>query len=134
MASSDANFFQLQTSKFQLDTNVFPPYCAGEPFPFPQPSTQTSLGYSCRPNTMLYGTAPYMAGNGAPANLIDLESRMRPQSTKRFGKVLVPYTRGLFPLQKLPDCLVPLRAWTHDAASTRAELQNGLYQQRYCRK
>ena len=35
-----------------------------EVFVYPQPST---LNYCCRPNTMLYGTAPYMAGKGSPA-------------------------------------------------------------------
>lgn len=102
-----------------------------EIFVYPQPST---LNYGGRPNTMLYGTAPYMAGKGAPAEFIDVSDQLRPQSTSRFNKVIVPtYERNLFPLTNM-ECKLPPRAMTYDPMSTRAELQNGLFQQRYTTK
>jgi len=83
---------------------------------------------------MVYGTAPYMAGKGAPGNLIMVDDELRPQSTKRFGKVLVePYARSLFPLGDT-HCLGPPRVMSREPASTRAQVQNGLFQKRYCGK
>ena len=83
---------------------------------------------------MLYGTAPYMAGKGAPARYIDVSDELRPQSTTRFGKLIVPtYERNLFPLVNV-ECKVPLRTLSYEPMSTRAELQNGLFQQRYANK
>jgi len=102
-----------------------------EIFVYPQPST---LNYGGRPNTMLYGTAPYMAGKGAPAEFVDVSDQLRPQSTSRFNKVIVPtYERNLFPLTNM-ECKLPPRAMSYDPMSTRAELQNGLFQQRYTSK
>lgn len=102
-----------------------------EIFLYPQPS---SLNYGGRPNTMLYGTAPYMAGKGAPAQFVDVSDQLRPQSTTRFNKVVVPtYERNLFPLTNV-ECKLPPRAMTYDPVSTRAETQNGLFQQRYTSK
>jgi hypothetical protein len=102
-----------------------------EVFVYPQPST---LNYCCRPNTMLYGTAPYMAGKGSPAQYIEVSDQLRPQSTTRFNKVIVPtYERNLFPLTNM-ECKVPLRSMTYEPMSTRAELQNGLFHQRYANK
>lgn len=103
-----------------------------EIFVYPQPSS-LNCG-DCRPNTMLYGTAPYMAGKGAPASLIDTSDQLRPQTTSRFNKVIVPtYERNLFPLGNM-ECKVPLRSMTYEPMSTRAELQNGLFEQRYANK
>ena len=83
---------------------------------------------------MLYGTAPYMAGKGSPAQYIDVSDQLRPQSTTRFGRVIVPtYERNLFPLTNM-ECKVPLRTMRYEPASTRAELQNGLSHQRYANK
>ena len=83
---------------------------------------------------MLYGTSPYMAGKGSPAQNIDVSDELRPQSTTRFGKVIVPtYERNLFPLSNM-ECKVPLRTLSYEPESTRAELQNGLFQQRYANK
>jgi hypothetical protein len=83
---------------------------------------------------MLYGTAPYMAGKGSPAQYIDVSDQLRPQSTTRFGRVIVPtYERNLFPLSNM-ECKVPLRTMSYEPTSTRAELQNGLFQQRYANK
>jgi hypothetical protein len=101
-----------------------------EIFVYPQPST---LNYCCRPNTMLYGTAPYMAGKGSPAQHIEVSDQLRPQSTTRFNKVIVPSERKLFPHSKM-ECKVPLRSMSYEPTSTRAELQNGLFQQRYANK
>jgi len=103
-----------------------------EIFVYPQPSTLNCGG--CRPNTMLYGTAPYMAGKGAPARYIDVSDELRPQSTSQFDKHIVQtYERNLFPLTNM-ECKVPLRAMSYEPVSTRAELQNGLFQQRYANK
>jgi hypothetical protein len=61
--------YQLQPGMKIVENPVKPPVCATEEvFVYPQPST---LNYgSSRPNTMLYGTSPYMAGKGAPAEYI----------------------------------------------------------------
>jgi len=65
-----------------------------EIFVYPQPSSINCGG--CRPNTMLWGTAPYMAGKGSPAQYIDVSDQLRPQTTSRFNKVVVPtYERNL---------------------------------------
>lgn len=103
-----------------------------EIFVYPQPSTLNCGG--CRPNTMLYGTSPYMAGKGSPAQYIETSDQLRPQSTSRFNKHLVQtYERQLFPLMNM-ECKVPLRTMQYEPSSTRAELQNGLFQQRYVNK
>ena len=89
---------------------------------------------SCRPNTMLYGTAPYMAGKGSPAQYIETSDQLRPQSTSRFNKHIVQtYERNLFPLSNM-ECKVPLRTMSYEPSSTRADVQNGLFQQRYLNK
>jgi len=110
-----------------------PSVCATEEvFVYPQPST---LNYgSSRPNTMLYGTAPYMAGKGSPSQYIETSDALRPQSTSRFNKVLAKtYEQNLHPLQNVA-CKTPLRTRTYEPSSTRAEVQNGLFQQRYLNK
>jgi hypothetical protein len=102
-----------------------------EVFVYPQPS---QLNYGSRPNTMLYGTAPYMGGKGSPAEFIETSDQLRPQATTRFNKVIVPtYDRNLFPLNNV-ECKVPLRTMRYEPSSTRAELQNGLFDQRYVNK
>ena len=103
-----------------------------EIFVYPQPSTLNCGG--CRPNTMLYGTAPYMGGKGSPAQYIETSDELRPQSTSRFNKNIVQtYERNLFPLSNM-ECKTPLRTLRYEPASTRAELQNGLFQKRYINK
>jgi hypothetical protein len=107
--------------------------CATEEvFVYPQPST---LNYgSSRPNTMLYGTAPFMAGKGAPAEFIETSDELRPQSTSRFNKVLAKtYEQNLFPLQNM-ECKLPLRTISYEPMSTRSEVQNGMFNQRYLNK
>ena len=56
--------YQLQPGMKVVQDHAVPSVCATEEvFTYPQPST---LNYgSSRPNTMLYGTAPYMAGKGS---------------------------------------------------------------------
>jgi hypothetical protein len=103
-----------------------------EVFVYPQPSS-LNCG-SCRPNTMLYGTAPYMAGKGSPAQFIDVSDQLRPQSTSQFDKVIVPtYERNLFPLSNM-ECKTPLRTMQYEPTNTRADLQNQLFYQRYGNK
>mgnify|MGYP005623402545 CR=1 FL=1 len=126
--------YQLQPglSIVQNKGAIAPVKATDEVFVYPQPSTLNCGG--CRPNTMLYGTAPYMAGKGSPAQHIDTSDELRPQSTSRFNKTIVPtYERRLFPLSNM-ECKVPLRTMSYEPSSTRAELQNGLFQQRYVNK
>ena len=125
--------YQLQPGMKMVQDKAVPPVCATEEvFVYPQPST---LNYgSSRPNTMLYGTAPYMAGKGAPAQFIETSDKLRPQSTSRFNKILAKtYESHFHPLQNV-ECKLPLRSKTYDPISTRAETQNGLFQQRYLNK
>ena len=125
--------YQLQPGMKMVSDHAVPPVCATEEvLKYPQPS---ALNYvSSRPNTMLYGTAPYMAGKGAPAEYIESSDALRPQSTSRFNKVLArTYEQNLHPLQNVA-CKVPLRTRTYEPSSTRSELQNGLFQQRYLNK
>ena len=125
--------YQLQPGMKVVQDHAVPAVCATEEvFVYPQPST---LNYvSDRPNTMLYGTSPYMAGKGSPAEFIDSSDELRPQSTSRFNKVLAKtYERNFHPLQHV-ECKLPLRTQTYEPSSTRAEMQNGLFQQRYLNK
>ncbi len=125
--------YQLQPGMKVVQDHAVPTVCATEEvFVYPQPST---LNYgSGRPNTMLYGTAPYMAGKGSPAQYIDTSDQLRPQSTSRFNKVLAKtYERNFHPLQNV-QCKLPLRSRSYEPSSTRAEMQNGLFQQRYLNK
>jgi len=125
--------YQLQPGMKVVQDHAIPSVCATEEvLVYPQPST---LNYvSSRPNTMLYGTAPYMAGKGSPAQYINTSDELRPQSTSRFNKVLAKtYERNFHPLQNV-ECKLPLQTQTYDATSTRADTQNGLFQQRYLNK
>ena len=125
--------YQLQPGMKMVQDHAVPAVCATEEvFVYPQPST---LNYgSGRPKTMLYGTAPYMAGKGSPAQYIDTSDQLRPQSTSRFNKVLAKtYERNFHPLQNV-ECKLPLRTQSYEPSSTRAEMQNGLFQQRYLNK
>jgi hypothetical protein len=132
-ASSSKNMaYQLQPGLSIVEnTGALPARRATDDiFVYPQPST---LNYADggRPNTMLYGTAPLMAGKGAPAQFIDTSDELRPQSTSRFNKPLVmTYEKNLFPLNDM-TCKVPLRTRDFEPSSTRADIQNELFAQRY---
>ena len=126
--------YQLQPGlSIVQNTGALPPVRAtDEIFVYPQPSSLNCGG--CRPNTMLYGTAPYMAGKGAPSHLIETSDQLRPQTTSRFNKVIVPtYERNLFPLNNV-ECKIPLRTLSYEPSSTRADVQNELFGQRYANK
>jgi|TARA_A200000159_G_scaffold48591_1_gene44858 hypothetical protein len=125
--------YQLQPGLKLVQNPAVPVNCATEEvFVYPQPSTLNNG--SSRPNTMLYGTAPFMAGKGAPAEFIETSDQLRPQSTSRFNKVLAKtYEQNLFPLQNM-ECKIPLRSVGYEPMSTRSELQNGLFNQRYLNK
>jgi len=125
--------YQLQPGMKIVQNPAHPPVCAtDEVFVYPQPTT---LSYgSSRPNTMLYGTAPYMAGKGAPAQFIETSDQLRPQSTSQFNKIVTKtYEKNFFPIQDV-TCKLPPRTMSYEPASTRAELQNGQFQQRYLNK
>ena len=123
---------------YQLSTDrsgdpAVPPNCATDSF-FAYPQASTLNECSARASTMIYGTAPYMAGKGAPAEFVDTADRLRPQSTTRFGKVIVPtHKRNFFPLSDM-SCSQPLRTPSFNPQSTRSDLQNGMFTQRYCKR
>jgi len=123
--------YQLQPGLQQIESNeVLPPNCANDVVMVPpKPS---SLNYCCRPTTMVWGTAPYKAGKGAPGDLVMVADELRPQSTTQFGKVYVNNSSGnYFPIQNM-KCSIPLRTMSYEPASTRAQVQNGMFRERYC--
>ena len=125
--------YQLQPGLKLVQNPAVPVNCATEEvFVYPQPST---LNYgSQRPNTMLYGTAPFMAGKGAPSEYIETSDQLRPQSTSRFNKVLAKtYEQNSFSLQNM-ECKLPPRTISYEPLSTRSEVQNGMFNQRYLNK
>lgn len=124
--------YLLQPNLPRIENPAVPNVCANEEvFVYPQPS---SMNYAGRPNTMLYGTAPYMAGKGAPNHLVMVDDELRPQSTSVFNKKYVrTVERNTFPWQNM-DCSVPLRVHTFDPQSSRAQLQNEFFNQRYAQK
>ena len=121
--------YQLQPGLTQVDPRTIPTPCAKDfIFEYPAPS---SLNFYGRPNTMVYGTAPYMAGKGAPADLIMLDDELRPQSTSQFKKIYVDtIAKNTFPWQNV-SCLGPQRTMAVDPLSTRASMQNSMFLQRY---
>jgi len=122
--------YQLQPGLKIVENPARPSVCATEEvFTYPQPST---LNYgSSRPNTMLYGTSPFMGGKGAPAQFIETSDMLRPQSTSRFNKVVAQtYEQNLFPLQDM-KCKLPLNTVQYDPVSTTAETQNMQFMKRY---
>ena len=56
-----------------------------------------------------------------------------PQPSTLNKHIVQTYERNLFPLSNM-ECKVPLRTMKYEPASTRAEVQNGLFQQRYANK
>ena len=122
--------YQLKPDLQRLEHPAVPPVCADDTiFVYPQPA---SLNYCCRPNTMVYGTAPYMAGKGAPADLVMVADELRPQSTDRHDRRFVnSLKKDTFPWQNM-GCSLPLRTMSYDPINTRAQLQNGLFNKRYC--
>lgn len=124
--------YLLQPNVKNLAQPAVPPNCADDVvFAYPNPS---SLNYCCRPNTMIWGTAPFKAGKGAPGDLVMVADELRPQSTTMFNKIYVNNTSGkYFPIQDM-HCSEPLRVQQFEPVSTRAEVQNGLFLKRYCQK
>ena len=123
--------YQLQPGLSLVQNPAHPPVCAtDEVFVYPQPRT---LNYGGRPNTMLYGTAPYMAGKGSPAQFIETSDQLRPQSTSTFNtSIAKTYENQYFPIQNV-ECKLPLRTRTYEPASTRAMTQNVVFNQRYAK-
>ena len=123
--------YQLSTHSKIMDEQAKPARSAGsDVFVYPQPS---SLNYGSRPQTILFGTAPYKAGKGAPAHLIETDDELRPQSTSRFGKVVAePITQHLHPVLEgdAIRCKLPQRT-AELPSSSRADVQNILFAQRY---
>ena len=124
--------YQLQPGLTQIDQLTIPKPCADDfVFEYAKPS---SLNLGARPQTMLYGTAPYFAGKGAPSDLVDVSDALRPQMTTQFNHVYVDtFAKNTFPWQNV-SCLGPIRTIGYEPASTRAEIQNGMFVQRYAPK
>jgi hypothetical protein len=123
--------FTLQPGLRNLDTGILQKGCDSSFTPHPEYASRPNG--SCRSQQMFteYCHSPYMAGKGVPSNLILVDDALRPQSTKRFGKVTVkPIERNLFPLQN-NLCLGTPQVSMHNPSSTRAQLQNELFQKRY---
>lgn len=122
--------YTLQPGLKVVNDHAVPEYRATEHvFAPPQPS---NTGHCCRPSTAVFGTAPYMAEKGAPAHLIGVDDALRPQTTKLFNKYYAQKSYD-FPRQDVA-CKLPIRAWTENPGSTRAEVQNGMFLQRYCKE
>ena len=122
--------YQLSTNEITTDPRSFPQNTATDSFfAYPTPS---SLNNCCRASTMLYGTAPYKAGKGAPNNVVMIEDMLRPQSTTTFNKGYVNNLNGdYFPIMNV-QCSLPVRPPPPNPDSTRSMLQNGLFTKRYC--
>lgn len=126
------SYYQLQPGVKLVKDNAIPLTKATD-FVMAPPAPST-LNYCCRPNTMIYGTAPYMAGKGAPNHLVAVEDELRPQATSRFDRIYADNSKGdYFPFQSI-SCGQPLRTMGLDPASTRGDLQNALFTKRYCNK
>lgn len=124
------NPYTLQPGLKIVNDHAVPIYKANqEVFAWPVPSNTNNC---CRASTVLYGTAPYMAGKGAPNDLIELEDELRPQSTTEFNRYYAQMAYD-FP-RKNVQCKLPQRVRSWDPASSRGEIQNGLFLQRYCKK
>jgi hypothetical protein len=115
--------YQLNTSKVLLDAESLPVDCAYDHVIAPPVVSNLNYAGSGRASTPIYGTAPYMAGKGAPGPLL------RPQSTTFFKKGYAgrPYD---FPSKDM-SCSVPLRTRSWDPTSSRADVQNILFERRY---
>jgi len=127
---SDSNMaYQLNTSSVLLDSESLPVDCAYDHVMAPPVISNLNYAGSGRASTPLYGTSPYMAGKGAPGNLILVEDMLRPQSSTFFKKGY--QGRGYdFPSQDMA-CSVPLRTRSWDPTSSRANVQNAVFDRRY---
>lgn len=127
--------YQLQPGlKIVKDAEVQPKVRADDQFfAYPQGSRAMACG-GCRPNTMLYGTAPFKAGKGAPARFIDTDDELRPQSTTRWNRqYATPVADRLHPIMDV-HCKLPVRTIAWEPVSSRAEIQNAMFHQRYVSK
>ena len=128
--SGDSNMaYQLNTSKVLLDAESLPVDCAYDHVIAPPVVSNLNYAGSGRASTPIYGTAPYMAGKGAPGNLILVEDMLRPQSTTFFKKGYQGREYD-FPSKDM-SCSVPLRSRSWDPSSSRADVQNVLFERRY---
>lgn len=122
--------YTLQPGLSMVDASSLPSERATDMFTvYPQPGALS--GACSRVSTMEYGTAPYMAGKGAPGNLIEIDDDLRPRSTTQFRKILInPVDNNLFPVQDM-SCIGPAPTMRYDPKSSRADVQNFMFSQRY---
>ena len=125
------NPYTLQAGLRHVNDHAVPEHKADQHvFVWPQPANDNTA--SCYPSTIIYGTAPYMAGKGAPHELIGVDDELRPQSTSFFKKY---YDQKPFDFPRNDvSCMLPPRTRGYDPENTRGDLQNGLFLQRYCKK
>ena len=119
----------LNTASIMLDWESLPKECATSNFVAPPTLTNLNYAGSGRASTPLFGTSPYMAGRGAPANVIMVEDMLRPQSTSYFTKGYAGRSHD-FPKNNM-ECSVPLRTRARDPVSSRANVQNDMFSRRY---
>jgi len=128
--SVDSNMaYQLNTSKVLMDAESLPVDCAYDHVMAPPVVSNLNYAGSGRASTPIYGTAPYMAGKGAPGSLILVDDMLRPQSTSFFKKGYQGRSYD-FPSRDM-SCSVPLRTRSWDPTSSRADVQNVLFDIRY---
>ena len=125
------NTYLLQPGLKVVNDRAVPTTCAeGEFFNYPSPSNLNNNNRAYQ-NTMIIGTAPFMALKGAPADLVNTQDALRPQSTTQFNDFTKnkPFS---FPIQDV-SCALPLRTMSWEPVNTRAQLQNAMFTQRYCK-
>jgi len=124
--------YLLQPGLNVVEAHAVPTECATKDFMIYPQSTDLNENHREYQQTMLIGTAPFMALKGAPSNLVDTEDALRPQSTLQFNESYTQFPRD-FPAQNV-SCALPVRTMKWDPINTRAQLQNELFTQRYCKQ
>ena len=123
----------LQPGLQILDDNAVPKQCSDGFFAYPEPTNLNVNNREMYANTMIIGTAPFMALKGPPAAYIDVSDALRPQSTMGFNDYSTrpPFT---FPDQYVGCAPLPPRVMKWNPIDTRAQIQNASFTKRYCKK
>ena len=123
----------LQPGLQILEDNAVPKTCSDGYWAYPQPTNLNVNNREFYSNTMIIGTAPFMALKGAPSHLIDVDDALRPQSTVGFNDLSkhVPFTHPDIDVSCAP---LPPRVKSWNPVDTRAQMQNALFTKRYCKK
>lgn len=125
------NSYLLQPGLQTLTDNAVPPTCADSFFEYPAP-TNLNVNNRAYQNTMIIGTAPFMALKGPPPEYIMVSDTLRPQSTTHFNTYSEkPYD---FPTLDVSCASVPVRTKKWNPVDTRSQFQNAMFTKRYCRQ